>query len=55
MHACVCVCRKDKQLAEQVREKLSGVDAQLLRMHGEEKMLERQIKTKSDQKKLSIF
>ena len=53
---CVCVCyRKDKQLIDQVKEKLASVDSQLVQLQREEKTLERNITTKSEQKKLSIF
>lgn len=51
----MCMCRKDKGLESQVREKLAGVDTKLEQMIRQERSLENNITTKSERKKLAIF
>lgn len=47
--------RKDKQLVEQVKDKLQSVESQLEQLHRQGGNIERDITAKSDKKKLSIF
>ena len=51
---CVCVCR-DKATETHYKEKIAGVERQLLDLHRQEQCLQDGMKSKSERRKLSIF
>ena len=54
--ACVCVCvYSDKATEAHYKEKIAGIERQLLDLHRQEQSLQDGMKSKTERKKLSIF